>query len=141
MNRRIWTGVAAGVLGAVVLLTVGVGAYRAGQRDDAVTRVVTEDSSGEAVRVVSEDHGFRPPGFFLLPLLVILLVAFLVWGRGRRHGWHRPYGGPGYGPEPSSGQRAGWFDEWHRQAHEAEAREGQGPQDEPPPGAGSPSTA
>lgn len=143
MNRRIWTGVVAGVLGAVVLLTVGVGAYRAGQRDDAVTWVVTEDESGEVVRVVN-DHGFRPgPGFILIPLLVILLIAWLVWSRGRGHGWHgHGYGpgwghGHGYGP----GYRSSWLDEWHRQAHEAEGAEGQGPQDESPPPQGAPPTA
>lgn len=125
MNRRIWTGVVAGVLAAAVLLTVGIGAYRAGQDDELVTRVVSEGEpgrSGEVVRVVGDHHGWGPgpgPFFFLFPLLVIGLIVLLVrrgsrpgWGHGWGHGgpgWHRPYG---------PGDRSGWFDEWHRRAHE-----------------------
>jgi hypothetical protein len=133
MNRRIWTGVLAGVLAAAVLLTVGIGAYRAGQDDEIVTRVVPSGEPGggtEVVRVVGDHDHFGPgPFFFLFPLLIILLVVFVArrsWGHGRwghgwapggpvGPGWHRPYG-PGFDP----GHRYGWLDEWHRQAHEEE---------------------
>jgi hypothetical protein len=148
MNRRIWTGVIAGVLGAVVLLTVGAGAYRAGQEDDVVTRVVNEGEPGEVVRVVGEHRDFFP-GFFLFPLLIILLVvlAFRAFGRGRgwhgggwhggwghgwHPGWHGPYG-PGPGPGGSDDPRARWFDEWHRRAHESEGGEVEGGQPPAPP--------
>jgi hypothetical protein len=138
MNRRVWTGVVAGVLAAAVLLTVGIGAYRAGQDDEIVTRTVNGD---EVVRVVDHGRDFFP-GFFLFPLLIIALVVLLARG-GRRH-WGRPYGpgGPGWGPgywsggpgrgpwgaggcDPEAGMR-----EWHRRMHEGEPT-GEGRADEP----------
>jgi hypothetical protein len=133
MNRRIWTGVVAGVLAAALLLTVGVGAYRAGQEDEVVTRVVDEPGrAGEVVRVVGDHDGPRF-GFFLFPLLIILLVVLLVrafaghgrWHGGWRHGWgpgwHPGWHGPGPGSDPDApggDPRAAWFDEWHRRAHQ-----------------------
>jgi hypothetical protein len=150
MNRRIWTGAIAGVLAALVLLTVGFGAYRAGQDnpDDDAVRVVSADvepgEEGEATQVVRVDddrHGRPPFGFFLFPLVVILLIAALVWGRRWGGGWHRPYGPP-YGPDP----RSHWFDEWHRRAHEeggagqpAPASASETPSGETPPGTTPPS--
>lgn len=134
MNRRVWTGVVAGVLAAAVLLTVGIGAYQAGQDDRVVTRTV---DGGEVVRVVDHGRDFFP-GFFLFPLLIIVLVVLLARG-GRRH-WYRPYG-PGWGPwgaggwDPETGMR-----EWHRRMHEEErtgeqAGEARDPVDAPwPPG-------
>jgi hypothetical protein len=144
MNRRVWTGVVAGVLAAAVLLTVGIGAYQAGRDDEVVTRTV---DGGEVVRVVDHGRDFFP-GFFLFPLLIILLVVLLVRG-GRRH-WYRPYGpggvggpgGPGWGPgywgggpgrgawgsagcDPDAGMR-----EWHRRMHEEE-QTGEGRTDAP----------
>jgi hypothetical protein len=99
MNRRIWTGVVAGVLAATLLFSVGIGAYRAGQDDEVVTRV-TETSQGEVVRVVGDGHDWGPGrGFFIVPLLLILLIVLLARGRHHHRGWH---GGPGwrhgYGP-------------------------------------------
>ncbi|HEY8545997.1 MAG TPA: hypothetical protein VIL36_13155 [Acidimicrobiales bacterium] len=104
MNRRIWTGVVAGVLAAVVLLTVGIGAYQAGQDDRVITRV-TETTPADVVRVVDSGRHWGPGlGFFLIPLLVILLIVLLV--RGRHHRWHGGYGGPGwYGPGWHRGPR------------------------------------
>jgi hypothetical protein len=138
MNRRVWTGVIAGVLAAVVLLTVGIGSYRAGQDDEVVTRTVGD---GEVVRVVDHGRHFFP-GFFLFPLLLILLAVVLVRG-GRRH-WHgygHGYGngGPGWGPGPGYGPGPGWrggpgwgpegvegpggpeasWQDWHRRQHES----------------------
>jgi hypothetical protein len=138
VNQRVWTGVVAGVLAATLLLTVGIGAYNAGQDDNAVTRVVS-DTDGDVVRVV--DHGWgRGPGFgfFLFPLFVILLIALLARGRGWRGGWHRHWGHHGYGPGPGPYGREPeeTFDEWHRRSHEraAASSEGskEGPQDIPP---------
>jgi hypothetical protein len=133
MERRVWTGVIAGVLAAAALLTVGIGAYRAGQDDEVVARTVEGD---EVVRVVDDGRDFFP-GFFLFPLLIIGLIVLLA--RGRR-GWHRPYG-PGWGPGPGYyGGRGpgpwgpggcdpeGQMREWHRRMHEGEA---DAPADEP----------
>jgi hypothetical protein len=127
MNRRVWTGVFAGVLAALLLLGVAGGAYRAGERHDVVTRTV---GNGEVVRVVGDygwGYGHGGGFFFLFPLLAILLVFLLL--RSRRAGW---YGGPGrywgggyggyggYGAcGPGQGQGQGnSFEEQHRRAHE-----------------------
>lgn len=121
MSRRIWAGVVAGVLAALVLLAVGVGAYRAGQDHEIVTRTVGD---GEVVRVVGHGWGYGPgPGFFLFPLLGILLVVLLVRGFRRGNGWHGSYWtGPGYGPGPwAHGGPPPAFEEWHQRAHEGDA--------------------
>jgi hypothetical protein len=135
-NRRIWTGVIAGVLAAAVLLTVGAGAYRAGQDDEVVTRVVEEGRTGEVVRVVGDHYGRPGFGFILFPLIIILVVVLLFrafgshrhggwhggWRYGGGPGWHGPGPGPcgpGSGPgEPGSDPRTAWFDELHRRSHE-----------------------
>jgi hypothetical protein len=39
MSRRLWTGLLVGVLGAMALVALGVGAFHAGQRHSAVTTV------------------------------------------------------------------------------------------------------
>lgn len=134
--NRVWTGVVAGVLAAALLLSVGIGAYQAGQDNEVVTRVVTDgsESGGEVVRVIGDDgwrHG-PGPGFFLVPLLIILLIfVFARRGRGRWHGhgyghgpgWHRGYGPGG----PWADQREGWLQDWHRRAHEGEVEGGSPP--------------
>jgi len=108
-NRKVLTGVLAGVLAAGVVLSVAAGAYRAGQREEVVTRVAGD---GEVIRVIDGDRR-GGPGFFLFPLLGIGLVVLLV-SRGRRGG----YGGGWCGPGPG----AGWgpesrMEDWHRRAH------------------------
>ena len=131
--NRVWTGVVAGVLAAALLLSVGVGAYRAGQDDDVATRVVQETSDGQVVRVIEDGGrwGGHGPGF-LFPLVVILILVLVV-SRGRHHRWHGGYGhgghggygyGPGRGPGPGFRGRCGpgggpdeYLDDWHRQAH------------------------
>jgi hypothetical protein len=141
MNRRVWTGVAAGVVAAAVLLMVGIGGYRAGQEDEVVTRTL---SDGEVVRVVDGGRDFFP-GFFLFPLLVIAVV--LLATRARRGGWHRPYGpygsygpwgdgGPwgGRGPGPCGPDAA--MREWHRRMHEDEGMASGGPAGEGTAGEG-----
>jgi hypothetical protein len=122
MSRRVWTGILAGVLAAVVLLGVAGGAYRAGQHHEVVTRTVTD---GQAVRVV-EGHGwgFWPgPGIFLFPLLVIGIVFLVSRAAPWRHGrWHGPYGPGPYGPGPGhAGGPGGSWDDWHRRAHDEQA--------------------
>jgi hypothetical protein len=118
MNRRVWTGAVAGVLAAMVVLAVGVGAYRAGQDHEVVTRTVGD---GQVVRVVDHGWGYGPgPGFFLFPVFGILLVVLLVRGFRRGHGWYGP-SGPGYGPGPwAHGGPPPAFEEWHRRAHESQ---------------------
>jgi hypothetical protein len=164
-RRSIWTGVVAGVAAAAVLLTVGVGAYRAGQDDEVVTRVVGDGEPGrgaEVVRVVGDHHDRFGPGpfFFLVPLLLIVLVVLLVrraahgWGHGGPGGWG--HGGPGYGGwgpgrggPGGPGDRGAWLEEWHRRAHEegspaptpggpppAGTAPAGGSPDTPPPGGG-----
>ncbi len=77
MTRRMWTGILAGVLGAMVVVGVTAGAYRIG-RDDSVVRTVGD---GEVVRVVEHGWGGPGPGLFLFPLLLIGVVALVAWGR------------------------------------------------------------
>ena len=113
MERRVWTGVLAGVLAASVLGGVALGAYRAGQDREVVTRVAGD---GEVVRVIDGHRwGHGPgPGFLLIPLAVVATV-FLVRGwRGGPGGWHGPYG-----PAPwSHGGPEEAFRDWHRRAHD-----------------------
>lgn len=106
MNRRVWTGILAGVLAASVLLGVAGVAYNAGQRAEVVARTAGD---GEVVRVVGGGgwgygHG---GGFFLFPLLLTVLLVLLL-ARAFRGGW----GSYRYGP--CGPQR---FEEQHRRAH------------------------
>ncbi len=118
MNRRVWTGILAGVLAATVLLGVAGAAYHVGQAHEVVTRTVGD---GQVVRVVGGygDYGGygHGGGFFLFPLFTILVVFLLVRSsrRGPRGSWGGGWCGPGWG---------GQFEEQHRQAHE---RAGAGP--------------
>ncbi len=129
--NRIWVGVAAGLLAATALVGVGIGAYRAGQDDDHVTRIVTEQGEtvrdGGVVRVVDRDGwGWRGPGpgFFLFPLLLVGGI-FLIARAGRGH---RGYWGHGYGYYGGPGGPGRWgppedrVREWHRHLHEEDDR-------------------
>jgi len=118
MNRRVWTGILAGVLAATVILGVAGTAYRIGQSNEVVTRTVGD---GEVVRVVGGYGGYgygHGGGSFLFPLFAILAV-FLLFRASR--GGFRGYGG-GCGPGPDRP-----FEERHRRAHE---RTGAGVTDE-----------
>lgn len=54
MNRRVWTGLLAGILAATVILGVAGAAYRAGQINEVVTQTVGD---GQVVPVVGGDYG------------------------------------------------------------------------------------
>lgn len=102
MGRRVWVGVGAAVLTALLVLGVGAAAYRAGQGDE-VTRTVT-DGEGQVVRVTEIDGGRRGPGpaLVLVPVLGIAVVALLF--SSARHRGHRGPCGPGaYRYEPTTG--------------------------------------
>jgi hypothetical protein len=111
MGRRVWTGIAAGVLAATVVVGIAGTAYRIGQRDEVVTRTVGE---GEVVGVVG-GHGWGHgpgPGFLLFPLAVVAVVLLV---RGRR--------GPGWGGGlPPYGPPEQFLREWHLRAHDEEQR-------------------
>jgi hypothetical protein len=109
MNRRVLTGVVAGLLAAAALVGVAVTAFHAGQ-----ARVPAEAlRDGEVVRVVGYPHWGPPFGFFfpLFPLLVLGIVLLLVLG-WRRAGWG------GYGPCGGPGGREAMLVDWHRRMHE-----------------------
>jgi hypothetical protein len=103
MNRRVWTGILAGVLAATVILGVAGTAYRVGQNHEvAVTRTVGD---GEVVRVIGGYGYGHGGGFFFFPLFTVLLVFLLLraFRGGRRGPW---------------GAGCGTFDERHRRAHD-----------------------
>jgi hypothetical protein len=99
-----------------------------GPRVVQVTSPANGSSSATTPQVIEiHDRGWRHhggffPGFFLFPLLFILLIFWLVGGLFRR-GWH--------GGDPDGPWRSHWndrFEDWHRQQHS-----GDGPT--PPPAA------
>ena len=117
MSRRMWTGLLVGLLAAMALVGVGVGAYHAGENHNVPVATV---APGEAVRVVDYGHWRGGPPFgFLFPLLIIGLVVLLVAGRRRAfwggHGPYGPWGPGGWGPGP--GGREALLADWHRRAH------------------------
>ena len=133
MSKRLWTGLLVGLLAAMALVAVGVGAFHAGQRHTVTTVAPVVGEAGEAVRVIGYGHwgpgwGGPPFGFFF-PLLIIGLIALLIAGRRRAY-WGGPHGpafsGPGGwgGPCGPGGKDAALAD-WHQRAHAA-------PQEAPP---------
>jgi hypothetical protein len=106
MSKRLWTGLLVGLLAALALLTIGVGAYNAGERHSEPVATVVPGATGEVVRVVDYGHWRGGPPFgFLFPLLIIGLVVLLVAGRRRAH-WGGHCGG-----------REAMLADWHRRAH------------------------
>jgi hypothetical protein len=118
MYRKILAGIGAGVLTVAVLVTVGVGAYRAGERSDRTIEVVgTAVDNGEGtartVLVPADGYGWHDgwhgpgPGLFLFPLIVLGLVLLFA---SRRGGWRGPRH---YGDDE--------LREWHRRQHDEPA--------------------
>jgi hypothetical protein len=110
MSKRLWTGLLVGLLGAMALLAVGVGAYHAGENHSEPVATVAPGAAGEVVRIVDYGHWRGGPPFgFLFPLLIIGIIVVLVAGRRRAY-WG---GGPGYcGPGPQT-----MLADWHQRAH------------------------
>ena len=84
-------------------------------------------------------------------LLILGGILYLLWrngmfgGPGRYGGWRNGGYGPGYGPGPTPGQGGPgfrgpreYFDEWHRQAHEAERAQPQAQAPAAPPAPATP---
>ena len=120
-------------IGAIALVVVilagvgiGVGAYRAGERNgvaQGIEQVQVAQQNGQQVQVVhvvDESRGFFFPGFFLFPFFLIggiVLIKGIFMGAGR---WGR--GGPhGYGPGPWNEEGRRRFEErareWHTHEH------------------------
>ena len=124
MRSRYW------ILAGVLVLLVGVGVAGAiwgdgdwgpdrdwdRDRGEVVTRTVAPD--GTETIIVREDgghRGFFPFGIFLFPLVVFGLVLLV-----RALAFRGPWGGNGPWTRggPPAGNPPGWFEEWHRRAHE-----------------------
>lgn len=105
------------LIGVAVLFGVWADGDWGPNRGELVSRSISAD--GTETIVVREGHrGFFPIGIVLFPLFIFGSVMFFraiafrgAWGRS---GPWMP-GGP-----PVSGA-PGWFDEWHRRAHAADA--------------------
>lgn len=117
MSRRLWTGLLVGLLAALALVAVGVGAFHAGEHHTVATVVPAAPlagAPGESVRVIGYGHWGPwggPPFGFLFPLLIIGLIVVLV--AGRRHAyWGRPWG-----PGPCGAGPWGPLADWHDRAH------------------------
>ena len=122
MNRKILAGIAAGLLTTAVLVSVGVGAYHAGERSDRSVEVIGElvtngEDTSRTVIVPSGDwndgwnggwHG-PGPGFVVFPLVVIGLILLFA---SRRGGWHGSY------RYHDHRRRDDELREWHRREHE-----------------------
>lgn len=124
MSRRLWTGLLVGVIAAMALVAVGVGAFHAGQGHEITTVApVVGGAPGETVRVVGYGHwgpwGGGPHFGFLFPLLFIGLIVLLFAGRRRAYWGHHwgpgPWGGP-CGPGGPGGRET-MLSDWHRRAH------------------------
>jgi hypothetical protein len=110
----------------LVILTgigIGVGAYRAGERNgiaQGIEQVQVAQDNGQEVQVVHVVDAGHPvffPGFFLFPLLVIggfFLIGGIFRGAGR-------WGGHGHGPGPWNEDGRRRFEErareWHKHEH------------------------
>ena len=123
MNRKVLTGIAAGLLTAAVLATVAIGGYRAGERGDRGDRTVTviDQTSTDGRTIViprdrwEDDWGHPGFGFFFFPVVVIG-VLLLFASRPRRHGYYRR----GWdGPPWRHGYEAELHD-WHRREHDGD---------------------
>jgi hypothetical protein len=121
-------GIAAIALVVVILggISIGVGAYRAGERNgiaQGIEQVQVAQANGQdvqVVHVVGEDRPFFFPGFFLFPLF--LFGAFFLIGGIFRGAGRWGHGGPhGHGPGPWNEEGRRRFEErareWHAHEH------------------------
>ena len=121
-------GIAIVALLVVILggIGIGVGAYRAGERNgiaQGIEQVQVAQDNGQSVQVVHVLDDGRPvffPGFFLFPFL--LFGAFFLIGGIFRGAGRFGKGGPhGHGPGPWNEEGRGRFEErakeWHRSEH------------------------
>jgi hypothetical protein len=105
-------GWGAAILGVLLLVGVGIGAYNWGLTEGL-------ERSGEGVEVVRYigGHGFGFFPFFLLfPLFFLALFAFkgAMW---RRH-WDHGHGPGDHVPGERHGSWEQGYEEWHRRQHE-----------------------
>jgi hypothetical protein len=111
MSKRLWTGLLVGLLAAIGVLAVGVGAYHAGERhDDRVATVVPGTavaSPDGTVRVVGVDHWRGGPPFFFFPFFPLLFIGLIVLLIARLRG---PCGPDGSG-------REAMLKNWHERLH------------------------
>jgi hypothetical protein len=119
--------VIAGIVLALVVAAIGVGAYQIG-----VQAGVAQTGATAAPAAVPYYYGWHPFGFgfgflgflgtLLFIFLIFALIRALVFG-GRGRGWG---GGPGRWANHDHGWRGGpWesrpretFEDWHREAHQ-----------------------
>lgn len=121
-------GIAIVALLVVILggIGIGVGAYRAGERNgiaQGIEQVHVAQANGQIVQVVHVVDEGRPlffPGFFLFPLF--LFGAFFLIGGIFRGAGRFGRGGPhGHGPGPWNEEGRRRFEErakdWHQHQH------------------------
>jgi len=105
---------------------IGVGAYRAGERNgitEGIEQVHVAQQNGQEVQVVHVvgDRGpYFFPGFFLFPLFLFgafLLIGGIFRGAGRWKGPDRHGHGPGLWNEEGRKRFEERAQEWHRTQH------------------------
>jgi hypothetical protein len=120
-------GVAIAALVVVILggIAIGVGAYRAGERNgiaQGIEQVQVAQDNGQSVQVVHVVDTGRQffPGFFLFPLF-LFGAFFLIGGIFRGAGRWGHTGPHGHGPGPWNEEGRRRFEErareWHRHEH------------------------
>ena len=104
MGRRIVLVILVALAAAALFTAIFAGFYHAGYWGPAGGHVMR---FGPGYYGYGGGYGFFP-GFFLFPLILLLILAVVFWRPWHRHYWHYGYGprgrgywGPGpYGPGP-----------------------------------------
>ena len=125
MNGSNTVRIIAGIVLALVVAAVGIGAYQLG-----VQTGVAQDAGTAVAPVAPYYYGWHPVGFgfgffgFLGTLLFIFLVfalirAIVFGGRGGRWGGPGGWGPghPGWRGGPWESRARDTFEDWHREAH------------------------